>query len=327
VRKTSGAAVTLGCWILLSLPNVSLGQPAQRTPVLTTPHFAIYSDFDTNLNDALIAAGLARKNGKLELFHSGAEGPCFDKLSPSARAGWDGAVDYYAKIISPAEWNAPPQFLLRMQLAGFDAEWRAGGGTELVEIARGFRAAAAPAYKTCRWASQDESNRRWIEELKPRLAADEERTASRVQQLYKKRWPKLPILVDVVETVNWSGADTSWSDSGQGDILIARAPGGASAFEILFHEASHVLMDRGDPVRKALESAAKAAGFRLPNDLWHVVLFYTTGEAVRPILDEPGPSGYTPMLYEIFGRGSWGGISSSAGEQLAPVHRRQADSR
>jgi hypothetical protein len=111
--------------------------------------------------------------------------------------------------------------------------------------------------------------------------------------------------VDVVETVNWSGADTSWSDSGQGDILIARAPGGASAFEILFHEASHVLMDRGDPVRKALESAAKAADFRLPNDLWHVVLFYTTGEAVRPILDERGPSGYTPMLYEIFGRGSW----------------------
>lgn len=303
MRETSIAAVTLGCGILLSLPNVSLGQTAQRTPVLTTPYFAIYSDFDTNLNDALIAAGLARQRKKPELFHSGAEASCFDKLPPSARAAWDGAVDYYAQIISPVEWNAREQFLLRMQLVGFDADWRAAGATEFVEIARGFRAVATSAYKSCRWIAQDENNRRWIEELKPRLAADEQRIAPRVEQLYQKRWKSLPILVDVVETVNWSGANTSWSDSGQGDILISRSPQGAAAFEILFHEASHLLMDRGDPVRQALESAARAVDFRLPNDLWHVVLFYTTGEAVRRILDERGPSGYTPMLYEIFGRG------------------------
>jgi hypothetical protein len=36
-----------------------------------------------------------------------------------------------------------------------------------------------------------------------------------------------------------------------------------------------------------------------------VVLFYTTGEAVRHILEERGQPGYTPMLYEIFGRGDW----------------------
>ncbi|HEX9943616.1 MAG TPA: hypothetical protein VGG03_16510 [Thermoanaerobaculia bacterium] len=307
MRKPASARVTLGCWILLLLPSVSLGQTAQRTPVVTTSHFAIYSDFDTNLNDALIAAGLARKKSKPELFHSGAEAPCFDKLPPSARAAWDGAVDYYAQIISPVEWNARQQFLLRMQLVGFDAEWRAGGATdtEFVEIARSFRAVATPAYKACRWTAQDEKNRRWIAELKQRLDADEERLASRLEQLYQKRWKTLPILVDVVETVNWSGANTSWSDAGQGDILISSEPQGAAAFETLFHEASHILMDRSDPVRQALEGAAKAADFRPPNDLWHVVLFYTTGEAVRRIVDERGQAGYTPMVYEIYGRGDW----------------------
>jgi hypothetical protein len=128
---------------------------------------------------------------------------------------------------------------------------------------------------------------------------------ARIEQLYQKKWPSLPILVDVVETVNWSGANTTWSNSGQGDILISNSPGGAAGFETLFHESSHILMDRGDPVRQALESAAKAADYRLPGDLWHVVLFYTTGEAVRPILDERGPEAYTPMLYGIFVRGSW----------------------
>lgn len=300
----SFSAITFACGIALWLPIAAFGKDA-RTPLVTTSQFAIYSDFETNLNDALIAAGLARKNAKPELFHSGDETACFDKLPPSVRAAWDGSVDYYAKIISPVEWNARQQFLLRMQLAGFETEWRGAGASEFVEIARSFRAVAAPAYKACRWTAQDALNRQWIDELKPRLAAHEEKTAARLQQLYQKRWKTLPILVDVVETVNWSGANTSWSDAGQGDILISRSPGGDAGFEILFHESSHLLMDRGDPVRKAIESAAKKAGLHLPGDLWHVVLFYTTGEAVRRILDEPGKPRYTPALYEIFERGTW----------------------
>lgn len=304
MRKTAFAVVTLECWLLLSLPSASFGQPAQRAPIVATAHFAFYSDFDTNLNDALIAAGLARKNKKPELFHSADEAPCFDKLPPSARAAWNGAVDYYAQIISPVEWNARQQFLIRMQLVGFDPTGSTAEDTQFLEIARGFRAVAAPAYRACRWTAQDAHNRRWIEELQPRLAAHEQKIAARLQQLYQKRWATLPILVDVVETVNWSGATSSWSDFGQGNLLISRSTGGAAAFEILFHESSHILMDRGDPVRQALENAAKKAGRPLPNDLWHVVLFYLTGEAVRPVLNDDEAS-YTPMLHEIFGRGTW----------------------
>jgi hypothetical protein len=294
--------ILLGFGVLLSLPGD--GQTPGRTPVLTTPYFSIYSDFDTNLNDALISAGLARKNGKPGLFHAGQEVSCFETLAPSARAGWEGAVDYYSKIVSPFEWSDRPQFLLRLQLVGFDTAGQSAQDREFIETARTFRVAAAPAYSTCRWKAQDESNRLWIEEMRPRLAADGRKAAARIAQLYRKTWRTLPMVVDVVETVNWSGANTSWSDLGQGDILISSLPRGASAFEILFHESSHVLMDRGDPVRAALEDAAKAAQYRLPNDLWHVVLFYTTGEAIRRILDDRGPGGYTPMLYEIFARGS-----------------------
>ena len=305
MRKPSRISITFGCLTLLSLLNAGPAQSAERAPVLKTPHFAIYSDFETNLNDALIASGRARKKGEPELFRSGAEAACFEKLRSSARAAWNGAVDYYAQIISPVEFDARQQYLLRMQLVGFEAEWRALEGAEFVEIARSFRAVATPAYKACRWAAQDEKNRRWIEELKPRLAAEEERLALRIEQLYQKPWKSLPILVDVVETVDWSGANTSWSNAGQGDILISSSTHGAAAFELLFHEASHILMDHDDPVRQALESAASTAGFRLPDNLWHVVLFYTTGEAVRRILDERGQPGYTPMVYEIYGRGVW----------------------
>jgi hypothetical protein len=301
-------AIAVGIAILLALPGPVAGQAAPRTPVASTPHFAFFDDFDTNLNDALVQAGLARKRREPELFHTGEETACFAKLAPAAQAAWDGAVDYYARVISPAEWNARPQFLLRMQLVGFEAEWRGSGNPadlEFVDLARSFRAVAAPAYRACRWSAQEAKNRSWIAEIQPRLASGEAQLAERLEKLYRKPWGKLPILVDVVETVNWSGADTSWSDAGQGDILIANAPGGAAGFEVLFHEASHTLMDRGDPIPRALARAAEAAGVALPRDLWHVVLFYTTGEAVRGLLDTHGEAGYTPMLYEIFARHDW----------------------
>jgi hypothetical protein len=307
MRKTIKAGVILGLGMLLFAPSASLGQAPARTPVVTTPHFAFYSDFDTNLNDALIAAGVARKGGKTELFHSGDEVSCFGKLPPSARAAWEGAVNYYAEIISPANWGDRQQYLLRVQLAGFDEELKDADARQFVEIARSFRAAATPAYKACRWAVQDEKNRRWIEELKSRLAAYEERVAPRLEQLYQKRWEGLPIPVDVVETVDWSGANSILRDPAGGHLLISNSNQGPAALEVVFHEASHLLMGRNAPLRQALDKAAKDVDFRLPGDLWHVVLFYTTGEAVRRILDDGGKPGYTPMVYQIFDRGAWVG--------------------
>jgi len=305
IRTSRKAGVILGCGMLLSPPSVTPLQVPERTPVVTTPHFAFYSDFDTNLNDALIAAGIARKRGAPELFHSGAEVSCRGELPQSVRAAWDGAVDYYAEIISPAEWSDRRQYLLRVQLAGFEEELKDAGARQFAEIAQSFRAAATPAYKACRWATQDEKNRQWIEELRSRLAADEPRIALRLEQLYRKRWSGLPIPVDIVDTVNWSGANSIFRDPAGGHLLISNSYQGPAAVEVVFHEASHLLMGRGDPLRLALDGAASAVDLRLPGDLWHVVLFYTTGEAVRRILDDDGKSGYTPLVYAIFDRGTW----------------------
>jgi len=296
----TGIVLALG--MLLSAPSASHGQAHERTPCAITPDFAFYSDFATNLNDALVAAGVARNHHKPELFQSGAEKSCFGELPPSARAAWNQAVGYYAEIISPAEWSDRRQYLLRVDLAGFDEELQDAGARQFVNIARSFRAAATPAYEACRWATQDAENRRWIEGLKPRLAAHEQRIAHRLEELYRKPWDGLPIPVDVVETVNWSGANSIIRSPAGGHLLISNSYQGPAALEIVFHEASHLLMDRDDPLRKALEAAASTLDVPLPGDLWHVVLFYTTGEAVRRILDDAGESGYTPVIYAIFDR-------------------------
>ena len=307
-----------GLGALLLAPGAGLGQVRERTPILTTAHFALYSDFDTNLNDALIAVGVARKFRRPEMFRSGDEAACFDKLPLSLRTAWEGAADYYTKVISPTEWSDRPQYLLRVQLAGFDDEWSDAEARQFVEIARSFRTAATPAYEACRWTAQDEKNRRWIEDLRSRLASDGKKIAARVERLYQKRWKGLPIPVDVVETVNWAGANSILRGPAGGHLLISTEYQGPAALEVVFHEASHILMDVGDPVRKALDKAARAAEFPLPGDLWHVVLFYTTGEAVRRVLDDGGEKGYTPMVYAMFDRGTWGSYRSALERSWRP---------
>lgn len=290
--------ITLGC-----LPGRGAAQSVLRTPVATSKRFEFYSDFNTNLNDALLAQGLARARRKSELFHSGDEAACFAKLATPVRAAWDRAVDYYAEVVSAGQWTGREQFALRLHLAGFDNEVRDTGAREFLGIAEGVLAAAAPAYSACRWKVQDERNRAWIAALQSRLAKHEDRIATRLETWYGKRW-SLPLRVDVVETVNWAGANSAFPDAGGAHLLISPAYTGADAVEVVFHEASHQMMRDSDPLPRTLESAAKAAKVS-PGDLWHIVLFYTTGEAVRRVLREAGEPDHTPMVYGIFARGTW----------------------
>jgi hypothetical protein len=293
--------------MLVLAPGASLGGGREPAPVATTVHFAFHSDLAINLNDALLAAGAARNDGEPGLFQSGAEETCFAELAPSARLGWSLAAEYYAEIVSPVQWSDRQQLALRLDLAGVgdepDARARSFTG-----IARGMLAAAMPAYEACRWPAQDAENRRWIDSLTPRLAAHGPGIARWLETLYGTPLHGLPIRVDVVPTAPPTGANSIFLSPAGGHILASSSIAEGEALEIVFHEASHTLMRRGDPVPQALAEAASELGVPLPRDVWHVVLFYTTGEAVRRTLAEAGEPSYTPYLYayERFGKGPWG---------------------
>jgi len=302
----------LSLLMFLFAPVTGFAQEQVREPVNATPYFAFYSQFTTNLHDALIEAGRNRNDKKPELFHSGAEQPCFDGLRSSTRVAWDEAVDYYAKIISPAGSFDRRKTILRAHLAGFDDELAGFGerfadesAHQFADIAKGFWAAAGPAYRACRWESQDMENRLWIDAIVLQLSMYENIIAERLESLYKIAWSGLPIPIDLVNTVSWSGADTVIRESG-GHIQIATSYQGFEALEIVFHEASHLLMERGNPVPAALNNAAESLGLaKVPRDLWHVLMFYMTGEVVRSVLEEAGQPEYSPIIYEIYERSDW----------------------
>jgi hypothetical protein len=70
---------------------------------------------------------------------------------------------------------------------------------------------------------------------------------------------------------------------------------GPEALEILFHEASHGISDN---VQNAILRECRQRDKPVPRDLWHALLFYTTGEVIRPALpdsEQGGPkTGYVP---------------------------------
>jgi hypothetical protein len=304
MNSLPGTRIVLALGMLLLSSNTALAEDGEQSLVETTPHFAFYSDFATNLNDALIAAGSARNDDAPELFHNGSEEEsCFLDLPSSVRTGWDLAVDYYAKVISPNSWLGRQQYLLRADLAGFDQEFDAGA-RRFIEIAQGIRMAATPAYEACRWSLQDAENRRWIDELIPQLSAHESAIAGRLEQLYQTPWHDLPIRVDIVYAALPVGANTIDTPP---HSLISSSIEDSDQLEIVLHEASHTLMRRNDPMQQALAEAARELDMELPRDLWHVVLFYTTGETVRRILEEDGELAYSPYMYRYnMWNGRWG---------------------
>lgn len=282
--------------LIIALATPALAQPAESA-VLTTVHFAFFSDLATNVHDAIITAVLARQRGEPDPFSAGTGKACFDALAAADREGWTRAVDFYAMGKS----TRLQRVLMRLELAGMlrraeltDAENRA----VLEDIAR-VRMAATPAYQRCRWPAQDEQNRRWIAGVRPLLAAHETRLAELLPALFKLPWEGLPFRVDVVETAPPVGADSASPDYPTVHILVSSSNSGNQdrhALEVVFHEATHELAKPDSPLGRALSSAFEAVGVALPRDFVHQVHFFMTGDVVRREFERNGES-YVPYLY------------------------------
>jgi hypothetical protein len=294
MRLRRECRILIAVSVLLALPGPSLAQPERPRAVASTPHFAFFSDPAVNLNDALIAAGRGRRAKSQELFQTGPEKACFDRLTAAERAAWARAVDYFAEIVVPFAINAREQILFRIELmAGSD--WATGDDQTYMAIARSIRAAAMPAYERCRWPAQDASNRRWIERAAALLKVHEPALGERLPQVYGAPWARLPYRIDVVDSVLLGGNAQFFVPAGPHILISSSAPANQdrAALEVIFHEASHSL---AGSMEEALKRAARGDAVR--GDLSHAVIFYLTGETVRRVLEQAGEP-YTPWLYSL----------------------------
>lgn len=266
-----------------------------------TDLFEFHSSFWLNLHHFLYQQALVH-SGNIRAARTRGEAPLIDRPLPDLDRTWNAAVDYYvASMIKRdllfdqgmVDINARLAQLERVpgaNLSGFDPT--------LISKLRG----AAPVYESFWWKQHDLTNRAWVARIAPLLKQMGGEISAKLMQLYRTEWPKVGIRVEVATYANWAGAYTS-----DHPVLITlssedKADRGYEELETLFHEASHAF----DPIQEdRIAVECRAQKRQAPRNLWHAMIFYTTGDVVKKTLAEHHLGPYTPYAYHygIYERG------------------------
>src|SRR5207248_319781 len=208
-------------------------------------------------------------------------------LSPAEQRAWTAAISYYSKTYADSDLSVSLEMILiKNQLGDFETcedlagytkrSCDAGLPAKLTEALD----AATPVYRSHLWPEHDRANRRWISAVAPLVRRNGLDTAHRLAEIYQTNWPKDRIRVDVTSYASSTGAYTTLDPLRVTVSSTDARNQGPEALEVLFHEASHGI---SDSVQDAIFRECRQREKPIPRDLWHALLFYTTGELIRPI--------------------------------------------
>ena len=230
-------------------------------------------------------------------------------LKPDERGAWTLALDAYVGYTDrDLVFDAP---LIRInntlaQIADDLPPTRLPPGLDAA--ARRGLIIGAPVYRAHFWSAQQQLNDRWIAALAPVVAEHGAAMAAALAQAYRVEWPADPIVVDAASEAGPNSAYTVDGPPGTAAHTTIESANpdlqGDMAFEIVFHEASHA-HGIGDRLSLALNAAAARAHVAPDRDLWHALIYYTTGELARRELGKSGDAAYKPYAYRygVYTRG------------------------
>ncbi len=302
-----GLAVLAGLAGALRSPDAAssaeASAPAGTEPaVVSATPFQLRNGFWINLHHALYEQSLPlNKSVDKSVDKSAEKGAAsaadrmLPTLGPEERKAWSEALAYYRAEIGPHD-----VFERGMEHVDYTlADLADGASPSRAPLKPELAAAlerAAPVYRAHGWPAQERANRFWIAVAAPMVRELGPEMMERLAAAYRVPWPGRPILVDVVSYANWAGGYTTLGDP-MHTVITSVEPGyqGFAALEMLFHEASHTLLDgRNDPVTRAVEREARTQGRKAPGNLTHAIIFYTAGEVARRTLAEAGVKDYVP---------------------------------
>jgi hypothetical protein len=224
-------------------------------------------------------------------------------------SAWQAAVDYYRKEVISHDLLSREMEEIQGHLSGVNENQSvAGVEARLSDVLT----KVAPEYRERWWKQHDQANHRWAETVKPLLAEHGAALRAQLMRIYQTDWPAQPIVTDLGPYAGFGGAYTTLYPT---HITVASAdPGnqGNTALEVLFHEASHGLIQK---IEGELRSEAQARAKLFPRrDFWHALLFYTIGELTRRELKT-----YTPyaLANGIYDRG-WGDVLTALRKDWQP---------
>jgi hypothetical protein len=261
----------------------------------TVEPFEFHSNFWTNLHHFLFQQGLS--NAQVQ------------GLTPEDAASWNRAVQFYKRTLVSHDLLFD-QGMREIETALARAEGRPSieAGPGLSTELRDVLSEAAPIYKDRWWPQHDRANRLWIDLATPLVRNFGSELVNETSAAYESPWPQRPVRVDVVEYTNWGGAYT-FTDESVHSFVSSASPAnqGFAALEVLFHEATHgIVEDDAGRLADEISKDGKALHKRNPKNLVHAVIFFTAGELTRRALAEVGVD-YEPyaMKNGLYARAGW----------------------
>lgn len=282
------------CAALACLPMTGTARARQGTPVPAVASgascanpaalFGFHSGFWVNLHHFLYAGAVAEasRNGPHPSRLEAEDTAPLQHLDTAEGSAWNAAIAYYERsVVSRDLLFDQGMGEIKNQLED------AGDSTDLAhtDIPAALKAVllrAAPIYRKYWWTAQDARNHRWIAAVQPLVAAHGTAMCEALAKIYEQAWPAQPVRVDVVGYANWAGAYTTL-DPVRTTVSSALASyQGQAALEMIFHEASHGMVDKLTAAmadaEKALDNRRPGASSVVSKTLWHAVLFYTAGQ-------------------------------------------------
>ena len=296
------------------------------------PVFEFHSGFWVNLHHFLYHEARARVAKNSREVGSKPSGPVLKptpgtspSLSPVEQKAWDRAMAYYTAEFAQKDLVVNLDLvLLKNQLGDFEdcdeltGKKRRSCDAGLPGDVGPILEAAAPVYRSHWWPDQDRANRRWVTRVAPLVREQGVGLSQKLADIYQTSWPKDKIRVEVTAFANAAGAYTTLDPLRVTISSTDTRNQGTEALEVLFHEASH---DIARPVEIAITRECKQRDKPIPRDLWHALIFFTTGEVLYPILhgipaeeagsdsgssDKSKPIRVPPEIWEKLKQRGWG---------------------
>jgi hypothetical protein len=260
------------------------------------PVFELHSGFWINLHHTLYDEARHRSQSAPRRPNAGNPAKPELQIAPEVKSGlssaeqhaWDEAVSYYAASYADKDLLFSTELiLLKNQLGDFeDCEELSGAKKKTCDAGLPPKLtqildAAAPIYRAHQWPAHDRANRAWIRRVAPLVREQGVGLSQRLADIYQTRWPTEKIRVDVTAFANWAGAYTTVDPLRVTISSTDSRNQGSAALEVLFHEASHGI---SQPVEQAIARECRQREKPIPRDLWHALIFYTTGEVIKPVM-------------------------------------------
>jgi hypothetical protein len=291
----------------------------QPTLISSSGHYAFHSDPWINLHHFLYQwardeLGLEQGRRRVDVVERASIGT----LSASDRAAWERSLAFYRDSVARRGTLDAPMRDLNDSLVTLGGDPRSRPTSGIHGIAAAL-AAAMPIYLRSWWARHDSANRKWIAGVMPLVRRHEARFVETTTRLYGAAWPETPFRVDASAYANQRGGYTQIN----GHVVVYSTDRGVQdlyALEILFHEVQHARRVGGS-VFGSLERAF--AGARVPDNLWHALIFATAGAFTEEVAEREGLPGHVHYwIREGFaGFPGWGDIVPRVNEHWLPAVR------